>query len=152
MSDDSGNPPINGAIHVMCAILKNMMTSAAETETGAVFINCQKAISIRQTLVEMSHPQPATPVHVDNKCAVGILNETIQQRKSKSIDARFLWVRDRVKQGQFRVLGGKGDSNLADYLTKHQFPVHHKKMRGTYVPNHIFFAGTHQVWTMVCMT
>ena len=114
MSDDSGNPPINGAIHVMCTILKNVMTSAAET------------------LVEMSHPQPATPVHVDNKCAVGILNETIQQRKSKSIDARFLWVRDRVKQGQFRVFWGK-------------------EMRGTYVPNHIFFAGTHQVWTMVCM-
>ena len=127
MSDDSGNPPINGAIDVMCTILKNVMTSAAET------------------LVEMSHPQPATPVHVDKKCAVGILNETIQQRKSKSIDARFLWVRDRVKQGQFRVFGGKGDSNLADYLTKHQFLVHHTKMRGTYVPNNIFFAGTHQV-------
>ena len=100
MSDDSEKPPINGAIHVMCTILKNVMASTAETEAGAVFIKCQEAISIRDTLVEMSHSQPATPVHVDKKCAVGILNETIQQRKSKSIDTRFLWVRDRVKQGQ----------------------------------------------------
>ena len=75
------------------------MASTAEAETGAIFVNYQEATSIRQMLVEIGHPQPATSVHVDNKCAVGILNETFQQRKSKSMDMRFFWVRDRVKQG-----------------------------------------------------
>ena len=73
------------------------MASAVESETGAIFVNCQEAASLRETLIEMSHPQPATLVHVDNACAVGIINETFQQRKSKSMNMRFYWI-DRVKQ------------------------------------------------------
>ena len=40
LSDKSENPPLNGAIHVLCVILKNVLASAAEAETGAVFVNC----------------------------------------------------------------------------------------------------------------
>ena len=108
------------------------MASAAESETGAVFVNCQEAVSLRETLIEMRHPQPATPVHVDNACAVGIINETFRQRKSKSMDMRFYWIRDRVKQNQFRIFWEKGSSNLADYFTKHHPTVHHRKMRTKY--------------------
>ena len=111
LSDNSDTPPLNGTIHVLCAILKNDMASAAEVETGAVFVNCQEAIAIRQTLIEIGHPQPATPVHVDNKCAVEIFNETFRQRKSKSMDMRFYWVRDRAKQKQFRIFGEKAPAN-----------------------------------------
>ena len=107
LSDNTNTSPLNGAIHVLCAILKNVMASAVEAETGAVFVNYQEAIAIRQTLIEIGHPQPATPVHVDNKCAVEIFNETFRQRKSKSMDMRFYWVRDRAKQKQFRIFGEK---------------------------------------------
>ena len=86
LSSDGNTPPFNGAVHVLCVVLKNVMVSTTESETGAVFVNCQEAVSLRETLIEMSHPQPATPVHVDNACAVGIINETFQQRKSKSMD------------------------------------------------------------------
>ena len=127
------------------------MASAAEAETGAVFVNCQEAIAIRQTLIEMSNSQPVTSVHVDNKCAVGILNETFRQRKSKSMDMRFYWVRDRVKQKQFLIFWKKGASNLADYFTKHFYPAHHKEMRGTYVLNQICFVNTLEKSSMACM-
>ena len=86
----------------------------------------------------MGHPQPSTPVHVDSKRAFGILNETFQQRKSRSMNMRFFWVRVRVKQGQFRIFWGKETNNLADYFTKHHPPTHHRQMQGTYVLNHIF--------------
>ena len=151
LSDNSDTPPLNGAIHVLCAIKKNVMASAAEAETGAVFVNCQEAIAIRQTLIEMSNSQPVTSVHVDNKCAVGILNETFRQRKSKSTDMRFYWVRDRVKQKQFRIFWEKGASNLAHYFTKHFPPSHHKEMRGTYVLKQIYFANTLEKSSMACM-
>ena len=36
MSNDSEIPPINGSIHVLCAIFKNVMTFATEAETGGV--------------------------------------------------------------------------------------------------------------------
>ena len=46
---------------------------------------------------------------------------------------RFYWIRDRVKQGQFKVLWQKGETNLADYFTKHHPPSHHTSMRKIYL-------------------
>ena len=47
---DTYTPLMNGIIHVVCKILKNVMASAAEVEFGAVFINGQDAVPIRTTL------------------------------------------------------------------------------------------------------
>ena len=79
------------------------MSSAAEAELGAIFINTKEAVPIRTTLIEMNWPQPPTPIQVDNSTAVGIANQTIKKKMSKSMDMRFYWVIDRIKQGQFRV-------------------------------------------------
>jgi hypothetical protein len=49
------------------------------------------------------------------------------------MDLRFYWIKDRVKQGQFHVYWGPGFQNLADYLTKHHSPAHHKRMREVYI-------------------
>ena len=94
-------PPWNGAVHVLCHILLQVMASATEAEIGAVFKNCQDYLSMRTALQEMGHPQPPTPVEVDNQCAVGILTDTVKQKRSKSMDMRFFWARDRIRQGQF---------------------------------------------------
>ena len=132
---DIGNftPLMNGIIHVVCKILKNVMASAAEAELGAVFINGQDAVPIRTTLAEMNHPQPATPIQVDNSTAVGIANKTIRQRQSKAMDMRFYWTTDRINQGQFVVYWRPGPTNLGDYHSKHHPPAHHIKMRPTYL-------------------
>ena len=45
----------------LCVVLKNVMASTVEAETGAVFRHCQAAVFLRETLIERSHPQPATP-------------------------------------------------------------------------------------------
>ena len=65
--------------------------------------------------------------------AIGIANRTINQKKSKAMDLRFYWIRDRVDQKQYIVKWQPGPSNLADYFTK-AHPVHHvKRMRQYYV-------------------
>ena len=46
LSSNTNKPPLNGAVHVLCVVLKNVMASAAEVETGAVFRNYQADISI----------------------------------------------------------------------------------------------------------
>ena len=56
LSSDGDTPPSNGIVHVLCIVLKDVMASIAESETGAVFVNCQEAVSLRETLIEMSHP------------------------------------------------------------------------------------------------
>jgi hypothetical protein len=46
---------------------------------------------------------------------------------------RFYWIKDRVKQGQFKIYWGPGFQNLADYFTKHHSPAHHKRIRDVYI-------------------
>jgi hypothetical protein len=81
----------------------------------------------------MGYPQEATPIQTDNSTASGIANNTINQQRSLSIGMRFYWVRDRVKQGHFKVFWAPGTTNLADYFTKHHPPKHHQRFIGTYL-------------------
>ena len=53
---------------------------------------------------------------------------------------RFYWIRDRVRQGQFRILWKKGILNKADYFTKHHPASHHQQIRSSYL--HIANART----------
>ena len=69
-------------------------------------------------LAAIGYPQPPTPILCDNKCAVGLANDTVKVKRGKSIDMRFHWIRDRVRQGQFTVEWVAGEDNLADFFTK----------------------------------
>jgi hypothetical protein len=130
---DAPAPFINGPIHITSNIMRNVMASATEAEVGAIFHNAQDGEMLRTTLEELGHPQPATPIQTDNAVAEGIINDKVKQRRSKAIDMRFYWVRDRVRQGHFRIHWKKGSDNLADYFTKHHAPAHHREMRKVYV-------------------
>ena len=50
----------NGAIMVISTIMRNVMSSAVETERGELFYNNKELEAIRTTLREMGHPQQAT--------------------------------------------------------------------------------------------
>jgi len=126
-------PPLNGAIHVHSSIMRSVLSSATEAETGALFHNAKDAAPFRITLLELGHPQGPTPIQTDNACALGIINDTVKQRRSRAMDMRLYWIKDRVAQDQFDVHWRKGSDNLADYFTKHHSPSHHRLMRSWYL-------------------
>ena len=105
------------------------MSSAAEAELGPMYINACKAVEERIILEEMGHKQPATPVQVDNSTAEGIINKRVQPKRTKAMDMRFHWLRDRSMQKQFRFYWRPGPTNYADYWTKHHPAAHHRNMR-----------------------
>jgi hypothetical protein len=72
-------------------------------------------------------------METDNATAIGYSNGTIKQKRTKSMDMRFYWIKDRVQQGQFHIYWGPGYQNLADYFTKHHSPAHHKRMSNVYI-------------------
>ncbi|KAL7480170.1 hypothetical protein ACHAW6_005874 [Cyclotella cf. meneghiniana] len=130
LSEDVPFPPNNGAIHNVAEIIKSVMSSAAESELGSLYINARKGVVERQILEEMGHPQPATPVQTDNSTADGIINSRVQPKRTKAMDMRFHWLRDRsVNQKQFRFFWRPGPFNYADYWTKHHPAAHHRNMR-----------------------
>jgi hypothetical protein len=132
--DPSDPPPTaNGAIDVLCQVMREVLSSAAEAELAALYHNGKQACPLRTTLEELGHPQPPTPIQTDNSTAAGIANDTVKQKRSKAIDMRFYWIRDRVRQGQFIVYWKKGSLNKADYFTKHHPASHHRDIRSVYL-------------------
>ena len=128
-------PMPNAPVYIMCNTLKNVMSSAAEAETGGLFLAAQRACPIRATLEELHHKQPVngTPLYNDNSTATGILTSSLRQKFSKAFDMRFHWLRDRIDQKQFQILWRRGQDNMADSFTKHHPPWHHKIMRYKYL-------------------
>jgi hypothetical protein len=96
-----------------------VVASAAESEVGACFQKAQSGAPLRVTLTDLGHIQPPTPLRTDNSTALGILNKKIKQTRSKSMDMRYHWLTDRVRQKQFEVYWRPGRENLGDNHTKH---------------------------------
>jgi hypothetical protein len=81
----------------------------------------------------MGHPQPPTPIETDNNTAAGIANDSIKQKRSKAMDMRFCWMRDRVRQGQFHIAWRKGALNKADCFSKHHPATRHCELRSAHL-------------------
>ena len=69
-------PKLNGPIHCMATLIKAIMSSAAEAELGALFLNVTNVESMRNILFDMVHPQPPTPIKTDNTTALGVVTKT----------------------------------------------------------------------------
>ena len=124
---------LNGAIHTLCLILKLVAASAAEAELGALFLNAKEAKVMRLILEEMGHPQPPTPIHIDNSTTVGIVNNTIKRQKSRSMEMRYFWLLDGSNNKIFDFQYHPGLENLADYTSKHHPRHFHQHVRPCYV-------------------
>jgi hypothetical protein len=66
-----------------------VVSSVAEAESGAIFVNAKEGTVTRTTLAEMGHNQDATDLTTDNTTADGIINNTVQQKSSKATNMRF---------------------------------------------------------------
>ena len=122
-------PKPNGLILVECRTLNHVVASAAEAETGGLCHNGQTIIPIRRTLIELGHHQPPTPLKTDNSTATGFVHKSMRQKRSKSWDMRFHWLRERKIKQQLNIFWDKGRNNKADYFTKHHPPKYHRIMR-----------------------
>ena len=105
------------------------MSSAAEAECSGSFMNGTEAYPFQTTPEELGWKQPPTPMITDNSTADGIMKGTIKQKRSKAMDMRFYWLRDRIDQGQFNMIWAPGKINLADYPSKRHPAAHHKLVR-----------------------
>ena len=124
----------NGPVDILCKTIKNVLSSAAEAETGGIYYMGRKR-PMRTARKELGHPQPiiGSPFDTDNSTAQGILTSKMRQKLSKSFDMRYWWMKDRINQCQFNLIWAPGKFNLADYFTKHHPPWYHCNMRYKYL-------------------
>jgi hypothetical protein len=84
----------------------------------------------RTILAKLTWPQPATNMHTDNDAAKKIATKEIRPKRSKAIDMRYHWIRDRTIDGIFNVIWTPNTApciQSADALTKIQPVNTHEK-------------------------
>ena len=97
LGDKDAPTKINGPIHTISSIIPVVVASVGEGEYGSAFLIAREGAMLRNILEDLGYPQPPTHILCDNKCAVGIANDTVTQKRTKSIDMQFHWLRDRVR-------------------------------------------------------
>ena len=130
---DGGPIKLNGAIHITCTILKLVTASTAKAKLGALFLNAHEAKVLHLTLAKLGHPQPPTPIHIDNTTTVGIVNNTIKRQRSRAMEMQYFWLLDGKTQKYFKFYYHTGQENLGDYPSKHHTADIHQHVRPHYV-------------------
>jgi hypothetical protein len=80
-------------IYAISSMIDGVVASAGEAEYGAAFIWIRT-------------------IAIANEFAIGLGNDTIKQKRAKSIDIRFHSLRDRIRQGRPTLLYLTGKQNL----------------------------------------
>jgi hypothetical protein len=93
---------LNRAIHITCTILKPVAALAAEAELGALFLNVQETKVLQLTLLELGHPQPPTPIHINNTTTVGIVNNIFKRQHSRAMEMQYFWLLDGKTENYFK--------------------------------------------------
>jgi hypothetical protein len=109
---------INGPISCDSWMINCVCASVSEAEMAGGFQAAQAAVHHRRILADLGYPQPATLLRMDNTVALGIASGKMNAKRVKSMDMRFFWLVDRVKQQQFVVQHIPGSWNIADHFTK----------------------------------
>ena len=110
---------LNGPILIDSAVLDVVVSSVAEAEYGAAYRAGRHTVWFRVIAAALGFKQDGpTIIYVDNTTAVGLANDTLKIARTKAIDMRFHWLRDRVRQGQLKVVHIPGTLQLADFFTK----------------------------------
>jgi hypothetical protein len=63
-----------------------VVSSVAEAEFGALFVNAKEGTVTRKTLYEMGHKQDAAELRTENTTADGIINNIVNIKRSKAMD------------------------------------------------------------------
>ena len=95
LSNEVPIPQNNGAILNIAQIINHVMTSATKAKLAALYIMAREAVYIRIILEEMGHKRKPTPLQTYNAMADAVCNGKIQPKRTKAMDMRFHWLRDR---------------------------------------------------------
>jgi hypothetical protein len=136
---------VSAPLACLTSIIPIVVASAAEAEYATLHTVGSRLLWIRTILEALGFSQavsPGTPLLTDNDCARGIANRLTKLRRTKALDVRMHWTRDKVDLGLIQVLRCDGVSNPADFLTKGHPAAHVRRVMGTFVDTSTCPVGT----------
>ncbi|GJS55423.1 copia protein [Tanacetum coccineum] len=97
-------------------------TALAISTTKAEYVSagnvCQQALWMKQALVDYGIRLDEIPIMRDNKRAIDLSKNPIQQSRTKHIEIHHHFLRDNVQKGNISIEKVSSKDNIADILTK----------------------------------
>ena len=99
---------------------------------------------MRSYLIKLDHTQLATRLKTYNSTTEVFVNSGMKPKRSKTLDMKWHWLRDKEFFDQLRVYWDRGTKNDAGYFMKHEPPIHHHQMRPCYIHTSNLVRKIHQ--------
>ncbi len=109
---------VNSAISWMSQRQKSVALSTTEAEFIAASEAAKETIWLKRLLSEVTTLVTTPVLMVDNMSAIKLVKNPVFHKRSKHIEVRHYFVREKVDEGQLVVEHVPGDSQVADILTK----------------------------------
>jgi Reverse transcriptase (RNA-dependent DNA polymerase) len=97
---------------------KTIALSSTEAEYMSLSDTCRQLIWMRSFLKELGMPVGAIPLCGDNQGAIFNASNPVQEKRTKHIDIRFHYIREKVSDGEVTLHFVTTDQNPADMFTK----------------------------------
>ena len=135
LGDNDSDWRLNGAVLCNSKIIDVVVSSAAESEYAAAYMNAKEAAYMRETLEALGFPQQQTPIISDNAFICKMMTGEFKSKKVKAMDMRFEWLRERASKGQYVLRWNERALNIADYFTKDLKTDEYKRTRKFVIPS-----------------
>ena len=119
----------NGPISWVSHKQKTIALSSTEAEYMALSDSCRQLMWLRSLFNEIGIPIQSLPLLGDNHGSIFLASNPIQERRTKHIDIRFHYIRERVEMGQIELFYVQTEDNIADILTKNLAIVKFSKFK-----------------------
>lgn len=92
--------------------------STTESEYMAASDAAKEILWIRQFLLDINEPQEYITLNIDNQSTIKLIHNPVFHKRSKHIDVRYNFIREKVESNLIRIKYVESSSQLADFLTK----------------------------------
>ena len=112
---------VNGCTVFAKSSLQKIVTISPMESEYVAAVECGQDVTHMRRIVEddLGHIQPSfTRIYCDNDSAILLSERPIQHSRSKHIDARYYWIREKVRDGILKLFPINTLDQQADILTK----------------------------------
>ena len=108
-----------GAVSWGSRLQPTVALSSTEAEYMATCAAVQEVMCLRQFFADIGFDQKeATTIHQDNQACIALSSNPIYQKRTKHIDIRYHYIREKVEDGEVVLVHVPSERQLADLLTK----------------------------------
>ena len=125
---------MGAAVVYGCAVQQCIALSTTEAELIALTRATQEVVATRNVMSALDAPESKpTFLFCDNRGAIALTRNNRFHKRTKHIDLRYFYVRDKERDGTVRAAKVPTEHNLADSMTKatskqvvmrHRFQLH----------------------------